>query len=370
MILPLCGVPGMSAHIEREHFVDISQISFQCLLENNADGVLIVDQSGTVLYANSAAAQIFGLPAQELLHVPLGLPVASGEFAELSVRRASGKAAEVEMRVVEIAWAGHAAWLASFHDVSAQRALEEHRRQSQKVEAVGRLAAGIVHDINNLLSVFHSGLNLLQRKITQDPSDPKIAAMFEELRDRAQNGSGLTRQLLAFSRRQPLSPEVIDINERIEALSGLLDRTLGSGMRVCKTFDPALGSVLMDPNQFDVIILNLVVNARDAMVSGGTVTIETSNVPGDLEEAGGDADAFIRVTVRDTGCGMSKDILAQVFEPFFTTKGEGKGTGLGLSQVYGFVNQSGGHIRIDSEVDAGTNVHLLLPRASKRSTFG
>lgn len=138
--------------------------------------------------------------------------------------------------------------------------------------------------------------------------------------------------------------------------------TLGNGIQVRTVFDPAPTPVLIDPNQFDVAILNLAVNARDAMNGGGTLTFETSSVVDDVEDFG--AAAFIRVTVRDTGCGMSSDILAQVFEPFFTTKGNGDGTGLGLSQVHGFVSQSGGHVRIESEVGRGTSVHLFLPRAA------
>jgi len=353
-------------HLDEAHFAGIGQIGFQRLIENNADGVLVVDPAGAVLYANPAAAKMFGQPLHKLLHISLGRPVASGEIAGITVRRPDGSSAEVEMRVVEIAWNGHVALLASLRDVSAQRALEERRRQSQKVEAVGRLAAGIVHDINNLLAVFQSGLSLLQKKIAQDPSDPKIAMMFDELRSRAQNGSALTQQLLAFSRRQSLSPEVIDVNARIAALSSLLERTLGSGTKVRTVFDPALGPVLIDPNQFDVAILNLAVNARDAMGGDGTLTIETSNAPDDLEEVRDTAQTFIRVSVRDSGCGMSKDVMAQVFEPFFTTKGDGEGTGLGLSQVYGFVSQSGGHVRLDSEVGKGTSVHLFLPRAPSR----
>lgn len=349
---------------EDTHFAGIGQVGFQHLVENNADGILVVDPSGDVLYANPAAAQIFGQPVEKLLHIPLGRPVAPGEITEITVRLPDGKAVEVEMRVVEIVWDGHPALLASLRDVSAQRALEERRRQSQKIEAIGRLAAGIVHDMNNLLSVFQAGLNLLQRKIAQDPSDPKIATMFDELRNRTQNGSALTQQLLAFSRRQSLSPEVIDLNDRIEALSSLLERTLGKETEIRTALDPALGPVLIDPNQLDVALLNLAVNARDAMEAGGILTIETSNTRVDLYDVSNTADGFICVIVRDTGSGMSKDILSQVFEPFFTTKGDGEGTGLGLSQVYGFVTQSGGHVRIESEVGKGTSVHLFLPRAS------
>lgn len=342
----------------------ISQVDFQRLIEHNADGILVVDLSGAVLYANPAAARIFGQPLERLLHVPLGRPVVAGETAEISVQRPGGRPVEVEMRVVEIAWDGSGALLATLRDVSAQRAKEEQRRQSQKLEAIGRLAAGVVHDLNNLLAVFQSGLKLLQKQIAIDAKDPKIAALLEEMMQRVHNGSALTQQLLAFSRRQSLSPGVTDVNERIKSLIGLLERTLGGGVKIERVLDPELSPAHIDVNHFDIALLNLAVNARDAMKGVGTLTIETSDTTGDLDDVAEADAAFVRVTVRDTGCGMRKDVLAKVFEPFFTTKSDGRGTGLGLSQVYGFISQSGGHVRIDSEVGKGTSVHLLLPRAA------
>jgi signal transduction histidine kinase len=339
----------------------ISQPSFRLLIENTADGILVVDLAGAVLYANPAAARILGHSREALLHVPLGRPISRSETAEITVHRPGDRPAEVEMRVVEMAWDGKPALLASLRDISARRVQEERQRQSQKLEAVGRLAAGIVHDFNNLISVFESGLRLLERQLAKDPADPKIATLIEELLKRTQNGSALTQQLLAFSRRQPLSPQATDLNERIRSLKSLLERTLGGGVQVRLDLDPRLGRpVLIDPNQLDTAILNLAVNARDAMAGRGVLTIETSeDVSDHVEELDGSAASFARITVRDTGCGMSKEILAQVFEPFFTTKGEG--TGLGLSQVYGFVRQSGGHVHIDSEVGKGTSIDLVLP---------
>lgn len=347
-----------------------SQLGFQRLIENIADGVLVVDPSGNVLYANPAAAAIFGQPLENLIHVPLGRPIVAGETAEITVHRPGRGPAEVEMRVVEIEWDGSAALLASLRDVSAQRAVEERRRQSQKMEAVGRLAAGIVHDFNNLLTVMEAGLNLLEKQLNQDPTNPKVFALFEELRKRTRNGGALAQQLLAFSRKQPLNPEIVDVNARIEGLSSLLTSTLGHNVKVRHQLDQALGEVFVDPNQLDVAILNLAVNARDAMDGGGTLTITTSNVRNIAEDHGHKPGLFVRVTVTDTGCGMSKDVLARVFEPFFTTKGDSEGTGLGLSQVYGFVEQSGGDVRIDSEVGKGTSVHLLLPRTKAPQPTG
>jgi signal transduction histidine kinase len=349
---------------EDAQLTSISQPSFRLLIENTADGVLVVDLSGAVLYANPAAARIFGHPLEELLHVPLGRPVASGETAEITVTRPGGKAAEVEMRVVEVTWDGKPALLASLRDVSARRAQEERQLQSQKLEAIGRIAAGIVHDFNNLIAVFESGLRMLDKRLAENPADPKARTLIEEMLKRTQNGSALTQQLLAFSRRQSLEPGTVDLNERIGSLTALLERTLGRGIRIERRLDPALGPVLIDANQLDVAILNLAVNARHAMADNGTFTIETSDAPEDLDDLKGLAASFVRLTLSDTGHGMNRQVLAQVFEPFFTTKGNGEGTGLGLSQVYGFVSQSGGHIRIDSEVGKGTSVHLFLPRTS------
>jgi signal transduction histidine kinase len=342
----------------------ISQPSFQLLIENMADGMLVVDLFGAVLYANPAAAQIFGQPLEELLHVPLGRPIVSGETAEITVRGPGGTPTEVEMRVVEVTWNGKPAILASLRDVSARRRQEERLRQSQKLEAIGRIAAGIVHDFNNLIAAFDSGLRLLAKQVVAShPANPKASMMIEELLERAQNGNALTQQLLAFSRRQSLTPDTVDLNERIVSLSVLLERTLGRNIRLRCHLDPALGPILIDANQLDVAIINLAVNAKHAMAKGGNFTIETSDAPADLEDVKAVATSFVRITLRDTGQGMDKETLAHVFEPFFTTKGNGEGTGLGLSQVYGFISQSGGHIRIESEVGKGTSVHLFLPRA-------
>lgn len=341
-------------------------VSFKRLIENIADGILVVDLDGRVLYANPAAAHILGQSLDELLHVPLGRPVVSGDSSSLTIHRQGRRSAEVEMRVVEVTWGGTPMLLATLRDMSAQRAIEERHRQSQKLEAVGRLAAGIVHDLKNLIAVFESGLRLLRDRLANDPANPENALLVEEMLKRTANGNALTQRLLAISRKQPLTPEIVKLNERIESLGSLLGRTLGNGIKVERKLDPNLGDILIDANQLDIAVLNLAVNARDAMCGNGLLTIETSDVPDDLDEVHKTYASFVRITVSDTGRGMSKDVLSHVFEPFFTTKEEGEGTGLGLSQVYGFVKQSGGHVKIDSEVARGTSVHLFLPRAQGR----
>ena len=269
------------------------------------------------------------------------------------------------MRVAEVTWDGRPALLASLRDVSAQRAREQRLRQSQKLEAIGRLVAGVTHDFNNLLAVIAAGARLLQKQLAEDPANPKAAVLVQEMLERMDNGSALTQQLLAFSRRQTLAPETVELNGRIQSVTGLLQKTLGSGIEVHTDLDPEVGRVHIDANQLEIALLNLAVNARDAMDGHGTLTIETSDTPEDIDDLVAVAASFVRVSVKDTGCGMSKEVLAQVFEPFFTTKAEGNGTGLGLSQVYGFLTQSGGHIRMDSKVGVGTCVHLLLPRTER-----
>jgi signal transduction histidine kinase len=357
------GLAEVLEPFDDSRLTSISQPSFRLPIENTADGVLVVDLSGAVLYANPAACGILGHSRDKLLHVPLGRPMTGGETAEITVHRPDSRPAEVEMRVVEVTWDGEPALLASLRDISARRAQDERQRQSQKLEAIGRLTAGIVHDFNNLVAVFESGLRLLERQLAQDPGDPKVGKFIEELLERTQNGRALTQRLLAFSRRQTLSPQATDLNERIRSLSSLLERALGSGVQIRLELHSDVGEVLIDPDQLDTAILNLAVNARDAMAGRGVLTIETRlDALGDLETGEGLNESFARATVADTGCGMGKEVLAQVFEPFFTTKGEGEGTGLGLSQVYGFVTQSGGQIRIDSNVGSGTAVHLYLPR--------
>ncbi len=349
------------------HIAGLSQPSFRLLVENTADGILVVDPEGAVLYANPAATEIFGQPREQLLRVPLGRPVVSDETAAITIHRPGRPEAEVEMRVVDVTWDGRPALLANLRDVSAQRARAEQRQQSAKMEAIGRIAAGVAHDFNNLLAVIDSGVRLLETQIADDPSDPKVGVLIDELRKRIQNGGAILQQLLAFSRRQTLSPRVLDLNGHIKSLAEMLTQALGERIVVQTNLDPHLGPVHIDVNQFEVAILNLAVNARDAMSGAGTFTVETSSLANGLGNVSNARGRFIRVSVRDTGCGMSPQTLEQVFEPFFTTKRDGHGTGLGLSQVYGFISQSGGHIRIESEVGSGTSVHLFLPRAAQPS---
>ena len=250
---------------------------------------------------------------------------------------------------------------------------EEALRQSQKMEAIGQLTGGVAHDFNNLLTVIIGGVDAILRQVERLPESPEIAKVRRSA-DMALHGARraatLTARLLAFARRQPLAPKVIEPNRLISGLADLLQRTLGETVALETVSGAGLWPALADPSELENALVNLCVNARDAMPEGGRLTIETSNAY--LDEAyiatipePVAAGQYVMVAVTDTGHGMTPEILAQVFEPFFTTKAVGKGTGLGLSQVYGFVRQSGGHVRIYSEVGQGTTIKLYMPRANK-----
>jgi len=236
---------------------------------------------------------------------------------------------------------------------------EEQLRQAQKMQSLGQLTGGIAHDFNNLLAVIQGSADILQRP---GLSEEKRARFTKAIIDASTQGALLTGQLLAFARRQPLRPETLDINHRILTMLVMIQPMLGPNIALNTHLDPALLPVDVDPGQFEAALLNIVVNARDAMPEGGEISIRTGNVTGD--DAGG-RERAVAVTVEDSGRGIAPDQLEHVFEPFFTTKTVGKGTGLGLSQVYGFAAQSGGEARIDSEVGKGTKLTLLLPASDK-----
>ena len=250
-------------------------------------------------------------------------------------------------------------------DVTERKQLEEQLRQSQKMEAVGQLTGGLAHDFNNMLTGIMGGIDLARRRVSQ--GRPEEAATFMEAATAAaERAAALTHRLLAFSRRQTLDPRPVDINALVASIEDLLMRTLGEqvSLALCRGAD--LWSVRTDANQLESAILNLAINARDAMPAGGKLTIETSNLTLSWPHAAGPDQVapgeYVQVSVSDTGCGIPTESLDKVFDPFFTTKPIGQGTGLGLSMVYGFVRQSGGHVGIYSEAGIGTTVKLYLPR--------
>ena len=234
---------------------------------------------------------------------------------------------------------------------------EEALRQAQKMESIGQLTGGVAHDFNNLLAVFANGLQLLERNVNQEQRQ----RVYEGMRRAIARGAGLTHHLLAFSRRRPVNPESIDLAAHLSGLREILDRSLRGDIHVEMRFGPDLWPVEIDAGELELTMLNLCVNARDAMTGGGTITVTAENRQ-IVEEGELPAD-FVELSVADTGCGMPPEVRRRAFEPFFTTKEVGKGSGLGLPQVYGFAQQSGGRVRIDSTVGEGTVVTLLLPRS-------
>jgi len=249
-------------------------------------------------------------------------------------------------------------------EVSAREKAEDMLRHMQKMEAVGQLTGGIAHDFNNMLAVVMGGLELAQRRLRSDPD--KTEQYLANAKEGAQRAATLTARLLAFSRQQALEPQPLDANKLVRGMSDLLDRTLGEAVAVETVLSGGLWRCYADPGELENALLNLAVNARDAMDDAGKLTIETAN--GHIDDAytrvhgNVDPGQYVTICVSDTGSGMSEDVIARAFDPFFTTKGVGKGTGLGLSQVFGFAKQSGGHVTIYSEVGTGTTVKLYLPR--------
>jgi PAS domain S-box-containing protein len=358
------------------------------IAENSPAGIVTTDVRGRITYWSPRAEELLGYRADEVQ----GRPVADLQRGGLDAARALMRRLRTGERIREheteivardgrwvecrfsLALLRDAAGamigtLAILEDTSERKRLEAQLRQAQKMEAVGRLAGGIAHDFNNLLAVIMGHSDLIKSVLKKGDA---LAHDVEQIRRASERAASLTRQLLAFSRRQFLQPQVIDVNTLVGNLATMLHRLIGEDIQLELRLDPEAGRVSADPGQLEQVIVNLAVNARDAMPEGGRLTLETA--PAGLDQAfvathpGSTTGPHVRVSIHDTGCGMGPDVLSHLFEPFFTTKEPGRGTGLGLSTVYGIVKQHRGYIDVTSEEGRGSSFGVYLPRVEARPT--
>jgi len=376
----------VTARVEAERALRRSEERFRALIEKSTDIILVVDQAGSVRFWSPSATEALGWTAAwavgrrfrdlELVH-PDDLPALSKAMQGVLTGSQSTVALRGRCRHADGSWRlvdgvgrnllddpAVGGVVVNARDVTDQVRLEEHVQQAQKLESIGRLAGGVAHDFNNLLTVILSCAESIRRDLAVGaPPDPEDLS---ELRAAGSKARELTRQLLAFARRQSTAPVALDLDEVVRGSEKLLRRVLGEDVLLKVETDGTAGSVLCDPGQLDQVILNLAVNARDAMPTGGVLTLATRRVRVGPDTASVDPGAvpgdWVQLEVRDTGVGMSAEVKAHLFEPFFTTKPAGQGTGLGLATVYGIVKQAGGHLHVSSEPGRGASIRLCLPR--------
>jgi PAS domain S-box-containing protein len=346
----------------------------KAVIDTAVDGVMMFDAGGKILTVNPAceklfgytAAQMIGTSAEALMPLPAGNGHGNGGGArEVEGRRRDGSTFPMELSIGEAEEKGEAVRVAIIHDITERKQTEAQLVQAQKMETVGQLSGGIAHDFNNLLTVVVGNAEVLSDLLKGRADLQALADAIVQAGDR---GAELTQRLLAFSRRQTLQPVEVDCNALVAGTEKLLRRMLAETITVRTILEGDLWTAYADPGQLENALLNLAINARDAMLDGGSLTISTGNVALDARYRDMHPEVnpgpYVMVAVTDTGCGMSKDVLEHVFEPFFTTKEVGKGSGLGLSMVYGFVKQSNGHVAIYSEPGLGTTVRLYLPASA------
>jgi PAS domain S-box-containing protein len=361
-----------------------SEARLRTMIDTAVDGIIIIDAQGTVQLYNAACERLFGYGTQEVVgqNVKMLMPSPYHEqhdgyiksYRETGVRKIIGIGREVvgrrkdgstfpmELSVGETRQDGAPVFVGMIHDVTDRKHAEDSLRHAHKMEAIGQLTGGVAHDFNNLLTVILGNLEMLEARMEREEQ----REILQEAQEAAELGAQLTDRLLAFARRQPLEHRTIDLNELVTGMSELLHRTLGEDIKISTVMTGGIWPTVTDPGQVENALLNLAINARDAMPGGGTLTVETANV--DLDEAyvAQEIDVapgpYVKMTVSDNGEGMPPEVRERAFEPFFTTKQTGSGTGLGLSMIYGFAKQSGGHLTIYSEPGHGTAVSLYLPR--------
>jgi two-component system cell cycle sensor histidine kinase/response regulator CckA len=381
--------PNVAAE-EPSRALQRSEELFRQVWEQSLDAMRLTDAEGIILRVNEAYCRLVGKPRAALEGQSFALGYAEGGRAAALARHqacfASRQNETMALRCI-VLWDGrevHLEFSSSFlevpgeplqllniiRDISPRVALEAQLRQSLKMDAIGRLAGGVAHDFNNLLTVINGYSELLYAGTADDSPQRAYVAEVIKAGERAGN---LTRQLLAFSRKQVLAPRLLDLNEVVQDMGGLLRRLIGADVDLAAVTAPGLWLVQADPGSLEQVIVNLAVNARDAMPHGGHLTIETHNVrlgePYTSIHPEARPGPHVLLAVSDTGCGMDPATLARAFEPFFTTKGD-KGTGLGLATVYGCVKQAGGHLGVYSEVGRGTTFKVYLPRAEGQVPTG
>lgn len=352
------------------------------------EGLGLFDLEGTIIFVNESFLDTFGYEREEVIGKNIGsffspflgyefqlniLPASlkGGWNGELKAVRKDGKEITVFMSTstVKDEEGQPVVVVAVLSDITLRKQLEAQLRQSQKMEAIGQLAGGVAHDFNNLLTVIEGYIDLLKSKLNGNSS---VESYIKQMKKATERAVSLTRQLLTFSRRQVVQPKIIDVNKTIKELSKMLNRLIGEHIELITNFDPDLWRINVDPSQFEQIVLNLIVNARDAMPEGGELTIETEQIKLDKNYQRFHPDVkpgdYVLIKVSDTGVGMSEEVQQRIFEPFFTTKEKGKGTGLGLATVYGIIKQNNGHITVQSELGKGTTFSVYLP-AIKAKTY-
>ncbi len=363
-----------------EEALHASEEKYRHVVENAHDAIFIL-QDGKIRFHNPNTEELLGLAPMEadassfeecvvpedreevLAWLQGRVRRGASDFVHaFRVRKKGGEASWVEASTVPVSWEDEPALLCFVRDVSEQRELQFQLQQSQKMEAIGRLTGGIAHDFNNMMTVVIGYSEFLMKGLKENEQAVKG---LEGIRKAGEHAAGLTRQLLAFSRKQVLRPQVLDLNAAIRGTDSMLRRVLNEDVELRTALDPGIGRIKADPNQILQILMNFAVNARDAMPKGGKLTIETKNV--ELDEVytkrhmDVKAGSYVMLAVSDTGVGMDEETRSHIFEPFFTTKAQGKGTGLGLATVYGIVKQSGGHIWVYSESGKGTAFKVYLP---------
>ena len=334
---------------------------FGQLLEAVPDALIVTNQDNEVAFVNRAAHELFGKARDDFIGERVSFAVSEGAVSEIEVYRGKD-VRRCELRVSRCEWEGAPAQLLLIQDVTEQKRLNEELRQSQKMEAVGVLAGGVAHDFNNLLVVMMIYAEMLREECLGD--DPRLPDVMELIKA-IERGRDLTRQLLAFSRKQPATPTLLDLGATLADLQKMFRRLLPSNIEISIDVEEQSWPVIADRVQVEQLIMNLALNARDAMPSGGQLTIRLANRTIQCGDEGMEPGDYVMMTVSDTGTGIPPDDLDRIFDPFFTTKVRGGGTGLGLATCYGIVKQAGGSIAVRSAIGEGTSFIVLLPRANE-----